>query len=161
MHIFFRSFICLLNLILIISYSCSTNKKVPSIDGEAKIIKTYMNEKDNNFRFIGYDINIDNPENDRRSYYRIFIDKVDVGRTTIALESQKKTFESRLLSNRHLLIVEKWALDEKRGKYIKLNNIEQPKPHYKYFNQPENRSVIITLKNDPLKRISDFIVEVK
>jgi hypothetical protein len=115
--------------------------------------------KEYNFKFVGFDINIDDPSWDRRSYYKIFIDKVDAGRTTIGLESQKKTYESKIPSNRHLLIVEKWVLDEKKGQYVKLNNIEQPKPGYIYFDLPDDKAVVINLKNDPLNSKSEFQVE--
>jgi hypothetical protein len=43
-----------------------------------------------NFSLIIYDNDIDNPENDRRTYYEVSIDKSEAGRTTIGLESQKK-----------------------------------------------------------------------
>ena len=120
--------------------------------------ETHSAPREYNFKFIGYDINIDDPAWDRRSYYRIYLDKIDAGRTTIGLESQKKTFESNISSNRHLLVVEKWALDEKKGQYVKLNNIEQPKPNFIYFNLPENKAAVITLKNDPFTNKTDFEV---
>lgn len=124
-------------------------------------VKEYAEKKqrDYNLKFIAYDINIDDPAWDRRSYYKVFIDKVEAGRTTIGLESQKKVFESNVSVNRHLLVVEKWALDEKKGQYIKLNNIEQPKPGYVYFNMPDDKTAVITLKNDPFANKSEFDVE--
>ncbi|MDY6970398.1 MAG: hypothetical protein SVR08_17350 [Spirochaetota bacterium] len=129
---------------------CSKDQKI------VKNEKIYKEPKNFNFKFIGYDININNPEKDRRSYYQVFIDKIESGRTTIGLESQLKTFEYKIDSNRHLLMVKKWALDEKKGKYYKLNNIEQPKPNYIYFNMPKDKVIVITLVNDVLKNISSF-----
>ena len=101
-----------------------------------------------NFKFIGYDQNIKNPDNDRRSYYRIFIDKIESGRTTIGLESQFKTFTLKLPQNRHLLTVEKWVLNKKKKRYVKLNNIDQPKPDFFYFTVPEKRKVVVILNNN-------------
>lgn len=101
-----------------------------------------------NFRFIGYDDGIDNPDDDRRSYYRIYIDKVEEGRTTIGLESQEKVFDTTLAPNRHLITVEKWVLDRKSGRYMKVNNIDQPKPNYIYFDLPEKRIVIVEKRTD-------------
>lgn len=98
-----------------------------------------------NLFFSGFDTGIDNPEMDRRSYYRIFLDKVEVGRTTTGLESQVKIYRGSLDSNRHLIRVEKWVLDKKKGRYIKLNNINQPKPNFIYFNIPEKGNVIIKM----------------
>jgi hypothetical protein len=112
-----------------------------------------------NFRFYGFDAEIDNPENDRRSYYKIFIDKAEEGRTTTGLESQGKTYEAFLSPNRHLIMVEKWVLDHKTSRYIKLNNIEQPKPNFFYFDLPENRIVKIemkTLKDGQTEFKTDF-----
>ncbi len=102
--------------------------------------------KISNLVFSGHDTGIDNPERDRRSYYRIFLDKVETGRTTTGLESQVKTYRGNLDTNRHLLRIEKWVLDEKKGRYIKLNNISQPKPNFIYFNVPEKGTVIIKMK---------------
>jgi hypothetical protein len=52
-----------------------------------------------NVRFIAYDDGIADPENDRRAYYRVFIDKTHEARTTTGLESQEKTFEAYLEPN--------------------------------------------------------------
>jgi hypothetical protein len=100
-----------------------------------------------NFKFVGFDADIKNPDNDRRSYYKIFIDKTEEGRTTTGLESQEKTFEMMLTPNRHLVTIEKWVLDQKTGRYFKLNNIEQPKPNYVYFSLPEGKIVIVELRS--------------
>ena len=100
-----------------------------------------------NFRFLGSDTEINNPDNDRRSYYKIYIDKADEGRTTTGLESQEKAYETALSPNRHLITVEKWVLDQKTSRYVKLNNIEQPKPNFFYFDLPENRIVKIEMKS--------------
>lgn len=148
--------------------SCSSGKQVKVIElpGEIKSGENKPSEeipdnksKEYNFKFIGYDINIDDPALDRRTYYKIYIDKIDAGRTTIGLESQKKTFEYKIASNRHLLMVEKWVLDEKKGQYVKLNNIEQPKPGYTYFELPDGKVAVIVLKNDPSGNKAEFKVE--
>ena len=96
--------------------------------------------------FCGFDSGLLNPDNDKRSYYKVFIDKSEVGRTTIGLESQKKFFEIELPVNRHLLSVEKWALNEKTGSYEKLNNVHQPKPAYCYFEAGGRQPVSITME---------------
>jgi hypothetical protein len=129
----------LLTLVLII-IGCSTT----GTPGEKTI--TYKKPDAYNFRFIGVDTEIDDPSRDRRSYYKIFIDKAEEGRTTTGLESQEKSCDSMLQPNRHLVTVEKWVLDQKSGRYIKLNNIEQPKPNFVYFDLPEDRIVVIEMK---------------
>lgn len=94
-----------------------------------------------------HDSDIDNPDNDRRSYYEVFIDKIESGRTTIGLESQKKFFEARLSPDRHLVKIEKWILDETQGRYIKLNNLYQPKPDFIYVNIEEGKTSRINVES--------------
>ena len=118
--------------------SCKTTP--PPVEKDA-----YVHPDTYNVKFIVYDEEITNPDNDRRSYYRIFIDKIEEGRTTTGLESQEKVFETYLEPNRHLIMVEKWVLDKRDGKYIKLNNIDQPKPNFTYFTVPDDRIVVITM----------------
>lgn len=132
--------------------SCRTGPLMPE-EGRFRQPDTY------NFKFIGYDINITNPDNDRRSYYRVYIDKIEIGRTTIGLESQDKYFEAKIQPNRHLLVIEKWVLDEKSEKYVKLNNIHQPRPNFVYFGLPEKRIVVITLKNDAPQNRASFEID--
>ncbi|MBN2160075.1 MAG: hypothetical protein JW807_11820 [Spirochaetes bacterium] len=108
-------------------------------------VMRYRSPEEYNFLFIGYDLDVNNPEDDRRSYYKLFIDKSEEGRTTTGLESQQKTYEANLQPNRHLVTVEKWVLDQKSGRYVKLNNIEQPKPNFIYFDLPEDRIVIVKM----------------
>jgi hypothetical protein len=158
-------------ILSVLFLSCAENDKLikpvspdnnfDSEDAVKPINDSNLKENEFNFKFTGYDININDPAWDRRSYYKIFIDKVDAGRTTIGLESQKKVFEAKLVSNnRHLLIVEKWILDEKKGEYVKLNNIEQPKPDFTYFELPADATAAITLMNDPFKNKSEFDVKI-
>ncbi|HOK01090.1 MAG TPA: hypothetical protein PKX79_01650 [Spirochaetota bacterium] len=124
--------VLILTLLLIFSLACSKDQiKKEEKPKEPKEIT------DNNFILIISDIDISNPENDRRCYYNVYIDKIDSGRTTIALESQKKIFETRLEPDRHLVKIEKWVLDEDQGKYVKLNNILQPKPDFIYVDIKE------------------------
>ncbi len=136
-------------LVLSISFSCSTTVKKENSDA-------YRMPDKYNFRFIGRDTEIDNPDNDRRSYYKLYIDKAEEGRTITGLESQQKTYEATLPTNRHLITFEKWVLDQKTSRYVKLNNIEQPKPNFIYFDVPENKIVIIELKT-----LKDGTAEVK
>jgi hypothetical protein len=132
--------IFLFALLLLLLQGCIT---LPERDEQGHI---YVQPKEYNCRIAIYDDYIRNPANDRRCYYRIFIDKIEKGRTTTGLESQKKFFDTSLTVNRHLLRIEKWVLNEGKGQYVKLNNIEQPRPSHFYFSIPENRVVAITVK---------------
>jgi len=101
----------------------------------------------NNFYITIHDSDVDNPENDRRCYYIIYVDKIESGRTTIGLESQEKYFETLLPSNRHLIKVEKWILNESLGRYTKMNNIDQPKPDFIYIIIEKNKIVNVKLQS--------------
>jgi len=114
-----------------------------------------------NFRFIAYDTGITTPDEDKRCYYKIFIDKIDAGRTTIGLESQKKYFEAKLSSNMHLIVVEKWVLDEREGEYKKVNNILQPKPNFFYFETKASSLTELILINDKLVNKAQFVVTIQ
>lgn len=141
-------------LVLLIASGCKT---VPTYEPpiEPIISPTEVNV---NFRFIAYDTGITNPDEDKRCYYKIFIDKIDAGRTTIGLESQKKYFEAKLSSNMHLIVVEKWVLDEREGEYKKVNNILQPKPNFFYFETKASSLTELILINDKLVNKAQFVV---
>lgn len=134
MHTYLKIIILLISLSI---FGCST------IDtGTIK-----KKEGENNFFIYIYDTDIDNPDNDRRCYYMIYIDKIEAGRTTTGLESQEKYFDTLLSSNRHLIKVEKWILNESLGRYVKMNNIDQPKPDFIYINIDEDKIVKVKLKS--------------
>lgn len=120
-----------------------------SIFGCSTIDTGTIKKKDggNNFFIYIYDADIDNPDNDRRCYYMIYIDKIEAGRTTTGLESQEKYFDTLLSTNRHLIKVEKWILNERLGRYVKMNNIDQPKPDFIYINIEEDKIVKVKLKS--------------
>jgi hypothetical protein len=114
-----------------------------------------------NFRFIASDSSITNPDDDKRCYYKVFIDKIDAGRTTIGLESQKKYFEAKLSPNTHLIVIEKWVLDEREGEYKKVNNILQPKPNYYYFETKTNAITEVIMVNDKKTNTAQYSVNIQ
>lgn len=133
-----------------INYTCIIIYLFFSSCSFTKIIQDskYKSPEKYNLRFEGSDANINEPSKDRRSYYLVYINKLEKGRTTIGLESQMKTYQTRLSRNRHVLIIEKWVLDKRKKQYIKLNNIEQPKPNYVYFDIVPDRIVLIKFKSN-------------
>ncbi len=145
-----RTFACKLSLLLLIITGCTSGEIIKESPYAKNI--DHMRSKNINFMFTAYDRGIDNPNNDRRAYYKIFIDKVESGRTTSGLESQKKIFETKLDVNRHLLTVQKWVLNKKTGRYVKLNNIDQPKPNFVYFTIPPGKIVILEMVSDKNRR---------
>ncbi|HQQ50588.1 MAG TPA: hypothetical protein PLZ29_05280 [Spirochaetota bacterium] len=144
-------------LVLLIASGCKT---VPTYEPPIEPIIS-PTEVNINFRFIAYDTGITNPDEDKRCYYKIFIDKIDAGRTTIGLESQKKYFEAKLSSNMHLIVVEKWVLDEREGEYKKVNNILQPKPNFFYFETKASSLTELILINDKMVNKAQFAVTIQ
>ncbi|HON79484.1 MAG TPA: hypothetical protein PK544_13410 [Spirochaetota bacterium] len=132
-----------------IFHACSLQKLAPGI-------KSYKEPSGYNVKFKAYTVNISNPEIDRRCYYKVFIDKIEAGRTSTGLESQVATFTAKLSVNRHLIKVQKWVLKHRSGSYEKLNNVDQPRPDFLYFDVPENRIVVITLVSDAVSGRSMF-----
>jgi hypothetical protein len=103
-----------------------------------------------NFRLSIYSDRSD-PKTDRRCYYKIYVNKVDSGRTDTGLESQKKIFTSMLEPNKHLIQVVKYVLDEKDERYVKLNNIYQPRPGYIYVDTYSDRIVELSIQHNTNK----------
>lgn len=156
-----RTMIQSIIVVLVASVSCMIScKSVPGYEApvEPVIAPAQVNI---NFRFIAYDIGIANPDDDKRCYYKIFIDKIDAGRTTIGLESQKKYFEAKLSPNTHLIVIEKWVLDEREGEYKKLNNILQPKPNFYYFETKANAVTEVIMVNDKKANIAQYSINIQ
>lgn len=105
------------------------------------------------------DRNIPGPDRDRRSYYKIYINKIEVGRTEIGLESQVKKYSTKLEFNSHLLEIEKYVLDEEKERYVKLNNIEQPKPNFFYFSNEGKRGLKLDVTHDIASHQTEYDVE--
>jgi hypothetical protein len=125
----------------------------------SKSPKSFKKPAEYNFRLIVSDVGISDYSKDRRCYFRVFIDRIEAGRTTIELESQEKIFETTLDNQRHLITVEKFILDENKGKFIKLNNIEQPKPDHSYFTVVNERITVLRLTNHAARNASFFTSE--
>ncbi|MCL2154788.1 MAG: hypothetical protein FWH53_03900 [Leptospirales bacterium] len=103
--------------------------------------------RENNLYIYINDTDIVNTEDDRQCYYTIYINEVESGRTTTGLESQEKIFEAALTPDKHLVKVEKWVLNENLGRYVKVNNIDQPKPDYIYVDIKKNDIIRVRLKS--------------
>jgi hypothetical protein len=146
MRIVFRAF---LYAALVLSHGCSMGQLVPGG-------KSYKEPAGYNVKLKAYTVNISNPEIDRRCYYKVFIDKIEAGRSSTGLESQVVTFTAKLSVNRHLVKVEKWVLKHRSESYERLNSADQPKPDFLYFDVPENRIVVITLVSDAVSGRSMF-----
>ena len=123
------------------------NGPVSKADSTGVQLSEYKHPYNYNVKLIIKDSSINNPNNDRRCFYKVYVNKIEAGRSSIGLESQEKHIEFTLENNRHLLKVEKYILNEKKGSYEKLNNIDQPKPDYVYFDSASDKILIIELNH--------------
>jgi len=151
---------CIIVLLFVAFGFIISCKTVPKYEAPVEPVITPV-EVNVNFRFIAYDTGIANPDDDKRCYYKVFIDKIDAGRTTIGLESQKKYFEAKLSPNTHLIVIEKWVLDEREGEYKKVNNILQPKPNYYYFETRSNAVTEVTMVNNKKTNVAQYSVNIQ
>ena len=131
--------------IILIFVGCGTVERKDEVINDRKDDGSITRE--NNFYIYIYDSDIVSTEDDRRCYYTIYINKVESGRTTTGLESQEKIFEAALTPDKHLVKVEKWVLNENLGRYIKVNNIDQPKPDFIYVDIKKNDIIKVRLKS--------------
>ena len=129
-------------VIILIFLGCGSADKID--DGSGKRDGRF--ETESNFYIYIYDSDT-NTEDDRRCYYTIYIDKIESGRTTTGLESEEKVFEAMLTPSKHLIKVEKWVLNESLGRYVKVNNIDQPKPDYFNINIKSRDLIRVKLKS--------------
>lgn len=68
------------------------------------------------------------PQSERLTFFKIFLDKYEIGRTEPTIGSRLKIFKKEVKAGRHLIMAERWELFEKSYKRVK--NILQPMPVY-------------------------------
>ncbi|HNR89192.1 MAG TPA: hypothetical protein PKM65_12700 [Spirochaetota bacterium] len=133
---------CAALLLIVVAMACCGSCAARRGDGAVDQKHTTPVRNDSDLVVLVHDEGIADPARDRRCYYRVFVNKVEAGRTGIGLESQRKEFRTVVDRNRHLVSIEKWVLDERKGRYEKLNNIEQPKPNFLYVTAGNDRIIV-------------------
>jgi hypothetical protein len=135
-------------LTILLTWGCVSSDKPPEIINSDN--KSHSEKSAYNFKLVVSNPGLTDPAQDTRVYYKVFINKSEEGRTTTGLDSQDLIYEANLQNNRHLIQIEKWILDPRAEKYIKLNNIDQPKPNYTYFTASSDKRTIVrfTIKKE-------------
>lgn len=83
----------------------------------------------------------------RSIYYVILIDGADENRTSTGAGEAEKLINARLAAGKyHLIKAERWELDPVKGRYIRMNNISQPREIRIYI--PENRIIKVNIEFD-------------
>jgi len=114
------------------------------------------NTDSSNFKFVSYDNEIVSAETDTQNYYKIFIDKKYSGSTNVALRSQKKKFEAKLIEDRHLLRVERYIYHESLKTWSMDEALRQP--DYLYFDIQKKRRTVVTLEYSKDGAAKKFVV---
>ena len=116
-------------------------KTVPEDKSDSFFEPSYKKPEDFNIRLI-VSGTLNSPQ---KIYYRVSIDDEDAGRTTIGTDAEEKVFESMTSPAKHVLLVEKFVLDETKDRYVRVKNIDQPKPDSLEFDLPADRILVIRL----------------
>jgi hypothetical protein len=96
-------------------------------------------------------------ENTKKSFIKIYINDEEVGRTETGYDHDAVSYQSLLEMNKTLeLRVEKYILDDQKGRYIKMRNIDQPKPDRYRFLIPEGRILIVNFSLNSETHESSF-----
>jgi hypothetical protein len=139
---------------LIINVSACTTENIKNIDLNENKENVVINKKPSlyNLKIIAYDkeINSSNKvDSTDQSFYRIFIDEKDCGRTDISFTNEIKTFTIMIDNGKKPVIrLEKYILDENKGKYIRVKNIFQPKAYSCESPILSDRITVITFVTD-------------
>ncbi|MBN2080053.1 MAG: hypothetical protein JW838_13885 [Spirochaetes bacterium] len=80
-------------------------------------------------------------------FYKVFIDGVESGRTDTGPAGLERSFKTLLETDRwHLVTLERWVLNQARGRYERANNVLQPKIQRVYM--PMNRIIGMRVRFD-------------
>jgi len=103
-----------------------------------------------NVHIIAIDHGNTDPSKDRNIYYKIFIDREPVAKTTSGLFFHKKRVSMKLETGRYLFKAERWELDtqnKEMPEYRRSNNIWQM-PEAIYIDVPDRGALEIQLGYD-------------
>lgn len=113
---------------------------VPEIPDEYNVVIEFAD------RIIKSENNND-PESGESIYYQMLINGVEDSRTVTGSGELVKIFHSKLIPGRyHIIKPERWELDRVKGRYARMNNINQPAGLRIYI--PENRIIKIRVEYD-------------
>ena len=80
-------------------------------------------------------------------YYEIIINGIEDSRTETGRSDLSKLFYKKLIPGEyHIIKADRWELDKRRGRYVRLNNIYQPEQLRIFI--PENRIIRLRIEFD-------------
>lgn len=76
-----------------------------------------------------------NPEEERKEYIKVYVDRRQVGITNQAFRSEFKFYKTWLEPGRYILNLEKWSYNDITNRWIRQPNMFQPEARYFEVNQ--------------------------
>ncbi|MES0490427.1 MAG: hypothetical protein ABUK01_10570 [Leptospirales bacterium] len=125
-----------------IFFSCKTT--------EDAVVERPLKKLKENIHILAMDRGTANPSKDKNIYYKLFIDREPVAKTTAGLFFHKKKVFLKLEPGRYLFKAERWELDEadkEIPEYRRSNNIWQMSEAV-YIDVPDRGAVEIQLGYD-------------
>lgn len=123
-------------------------------EGKSISAVEYIKPEGYNFRIKCMNTSL---ENTKKSFIKIYINDEEVGRTETGYDNDAVSYQTLLEMNKTLeLRVEKYILDDQKGRYVKMRNIDQPKPDRYRFLIPEGRILIVNFYLNSETRESSF-----
>ncbi len=140
-------------LSLIIFFSCSSKEQTINSQNIKDTDKTdliqdtnYKKPYDYNFIFNVIHDQSNSSERSEKMFFRLFIDNIEIGRTETGRISESVSFRGMIPTERNQeLRIVMYLLDSMKGRYVKVRNIEQPKPDRFMFSIPADRIMIVNL----------------
>lgn len=140
-------------LSMIIFISCSSREQTINTKNSKDTDKidciqdnNYKKPYDCNFIFNVIHEQTNSSERSEKMFFRIFIDNIEIGRTETGRIGESLSFKGMIPTERNQeLRIEMYLLDSTKGRYVKVRNIEQPKPDRFIFTIPADRIIIVNL----------------
>ena len=95
---------------------------------EEAIIEKPTTKLKENVHIVAIDLGMADPSKDKNIYYKIYIDREPVAKTTAGLFFHKKKMSMKMEAGRYLFMAERWELDDQNKEipeYRRSNNIWQ------------------------------------
>jgi len=131
---------------MLVLASCGTNVKPMLYD-----------ESTENFIIVIRDIT---PNEASRCYYMISVDRQDVGRTEISPETADKRFAIKMAPGEYKIGIKKYVVDENAGRYVPVNNLDQPKPALQTVTIPPQKMVRLSIIHNSIQQRTSWNVTV-
>jgi len=126
--------------------SCGTNVKPVLYD-----------ESTENFIIVIRDIT---PNESSRCYYMISVDREEIGRTEISPETIDKKFVKKMAPGEYKISIKKYVVDESAGRYVPVNNLDQPKPASQTVIIPPQKMVRLSIIHNSIQQRTSWNVTV-